>query len=333
MTSNRIHLAGAVMREGRILMLRPTPRSAWELPGGPLLPGHEDAEAGMDDILTALGIHAPAIEDDFVDTLYLSDGDDGGQIIYNLYVPTEWKGEPDLPIGMGAGWFALDELKSVEMNATVRQALLVAFGREAPAPPDNSVLAALESTLLGGLAAEAPVASASSSTPTATDTPPLLPQREWGPGGEGATPNPEQAVASSEPASAPTRREAGLDVLRTLNGSADPAKAAARLERTMPSLGADVVDFALGEVWSVDTLDRKTRSLEVVSMLSALGGRANPLRSHIHGALNHGASAEELVQTMRMVAVYAGFPAALEAWTIVAEVLASRGIPLPGAAE
>jgi 4-carboxymuconolactone decarboxylase len=88
----------------------------------------------------------------------------------------------------------------------------------------------------------------------------------------------------------------------------------------------------MGEVWSDPALDRRTRSLEVVAMLAALGGRPGPLRSHLNGALNHGARPEEVVQTLRMVAVYAGFPAALEAWPIMEAVFAERGIARPGSA-
>jgi 4-carboxymuconolactone decarboxylase len=126
------------------------------------------------------------------------------------------------------------------------------------------------------------------------------------------------------------RRARGLDVLRTLSGVADPAAAAARLERNSPELAGDIIDFALGDVWSGSALDRRTRSLQVVAMLAAIGGRSGPLRSHINGALNHGATPEQVVETLRMVAVYAGFPAALEAWPVMEDVFAARGVPRPG---
>ena len=127
----------------------------------------------------------------------------------------------------------------------------------------------------------------------------------------------------------PDRRAAGLDVLRTLGG-ADPVAAAEGLERRTPGLGSDIIDFALGEVWSHPALDRKTRSLQVVAMLAAMGGKAGPLRSHMNGALNHGATPEQLAQTLRMVAVYAGFPAALEAWPVMDDVLKARGVTREG---
>ena len=68
----------------------------------------------------------------------------------------------------------------------------------------------------------------------------------------------------------------------------------------------------------------------VSSSLSAMGGRQGPLRSHINGALNHGATPEQVIETLKMVSIYAGFPAALEAWPVMEAVFAQRGIPRPG---
>ena len=127
------------------------------------------------------------------------------------------------------------------------------------------------------------------------------------------------------------RHLGGLDVLRTLRGTADPGPAYEAMQGSLRELAPDVVDFALGEVWTHPALDRKTRSLQVVAMLAALGGKPSALRSHVNGALNHGASPGELVQTLRMVAVYAGFPASLEAWPVMESVFQERGIPRPGA--
>jgi 4-carboxymuconolactone decarboxylase len=94
-----------------------------------------------------------------------------------------------------------------------------------------------------------------------------------------------------------------------------------------------VIDFALGEVWSNAALDRRTRSLQVVAMLAALGRTGGPLTAHINGALNHGAAPEQVIQTLRMVAVYAGFPAALEAWPVMERVFEQRGLQRPGRLE
>jgi alkylhydroperoxidase/carboxymuconolactone decarboxylase family protein YurZ len=119
---------------------------------------------------------------------------------------------------------------------------------------------------------------------------------------------------------------AGLDVLRTL--SAGDPNAEAELRAGMPELAADILEFSMGSVWQDPALDRRTRSLLVVAMLAAQGQLAS-LKSHVGGALNHGATPQQIIQTLRMVAVYAGFPAAVAAWPLMEEAFAERGIPRP----
>ena len=119
------------------------------------------------------------------------------------------------------------------------------------------------------------------------------------------------------------KRTAGLDVLRTLSGG--DANAEAELRASCPELADAILDFSMGEVWQGAALDRRTRSLLVVVMLAAAGHHTS-LKSHIGGALNHGASPESIIEAMKMVAVYAGFPAAVAAWPVMEAVFAERGI-------
>jgi 4-carboxymuconolactone decarboxylase len=137
----------------------------------------------------------------------------------------------------------------------------------------------------------------------------------------------------------PTERAAGrgpgeeyepadaMDVLATLSGR-DPGEALDGLRQAYGEIANDVLD-AIDRAWTGPALDRKTRSLLVVSMVAAMGGRPRALRSHIEGALNHGASREELVEAVRMIATYAGFPAAIEAWPVLEEALERHGMGRP----
>jgi 4-carboxymuconolactone decarboxylase len=272
-----ITMAAILERGGRIFLVRPGPSAPWELPSGPLPPDVHDVDEEMDRILQRLGIDAPAVEEDFLQTHYFPAED--GQVVYNLYAPTGWTGEPSPPPGVGSGWFTLDELDAIDVHPGVRQAILEAFGLAAPPDRTGDILAALGAEL------------AAAATPQSS-------------------------------------REAGLDVLRTL-AAADPATAEANLRRAQPELADDIIDVALARFWTSPVLDRRTRSLLVVAMLAAQGRTGSPLRSHIEGALNHGAAPEQVVEVLRMVAVYAGFPAALEAWPVMEEVFARRGIPRP----
>ena len=73
--SQEIQLAALILREGRLWLVRERPDAPWMLPSGTLLPEHADVDAGMDAILGTFGLQAPAIEDDFVQTIYRRDGE------------------------------------------------------------------------------------------------------------------------------------------------------------------------------------------------------------------------------------------------------------------
>ncbi len=288
-----IRMAAILERDGRVFLVRAAPDSAWELPGGALPPENDDIDAEMDAVLQRLGVMAPAIEEDFLQTHYYPF--EGGQVVYNVYAATDWAGDPSVPPGSGAGWFSLDDFAAIHMDARAEEAVLQAFGLREREDDAAKILSALSF----GASAEA----------------------------EPGFPAAENGVSGSPSGG---RRQAGLDVLRTLRGGGDPLPAAAAMQQRQPEIAGDVIDFALGEVWSGAALDRKTRSLQVVAMLAAMGRTGGPLESHVNGALNHGATPEQVVQTLRMVAVYAGFPAALEAWPVMERVFEQRGIARPG---
>ncbi|MCU0957544.1 MAG: 4-carboxymuconolactone decarboxylase [Hydrogenophaga sp.] len=77
---------------------------------------------------------------------------------------------------------------------------------------------------------------------------------------------------------------------------------------------------AWGDVWQREGLDRKTRSLITVAMLTALG-KQHELKGHVRGALNNGATAQEIQEVLLHAAVYCGIPAAVEAFRTAAEVV------------
>ncbi|MDO9481813.1 MAG: 4-carboxymuconolactone decarboxylase [Hydrogenophaga sp.] len=76
---------------------------------------------------------------------------------------------------------------------------------------------------------------------------------------------------------------------------------------------------AWGDVWQRDGLDRKTRSLITVAMLTALG-KQHELKGHVRGALNNGATVQEIQEVLLHAAVYCGVPASVEAFRTAAEV-------------
>jgi 4-carboxymuconolactone decarboxylase len=136
-----IHLAAMVLRDGRLWLVREHPAAPWELPGGPLPPENDDVDAEMEAILQRLGIDAPAIEEDFVETIHLPH--EGGHLLYNVYAPSEWSGEPAAEAGLGSGWFAVDELDAIEMQPPVRNAILIALGLKPPTDRSAEFVATL----------------------------------------------------------------------------------------------------------------------------------------------------------------------------------------------
>jgi 4-carboxymuconolactone decarboxylase len=80
---------------------------------------------------------------------------------------------------------------------------------------------------------------------------------------------------------------------------------------------------AWGNVWQRPGLDLKTRSLVTVAMLAALG-KQQELKGHVRGALNNGATPDELREVMLHATVYCGFPTAIEAFRSVTEVVESK---------
>jgi 4-carboxymuconolactone decarboxylase len=88
-----------------------------------------------------------------------------------------------------------------------------------------------------------------------------------------------------------------------------------------------VTEAAWGGIWGRDGLDAKSRSMITVAMLTALG-RQHELAVHVRGALNNGVSARELQEILLQSAIYAGAPAALEAFRTAGAVLKDAGVEM-----
>ena len=117
-----------------------------------------------------------------------------------------------------------------------------------------------------------------------------------------------------------TQRAKGEKVRREVLGDAHVDRSTADPEAFNAPLIEYVTKYAWGDVWARPGLDRRSRSILNLGMLSALG-REDELRLHIRGALRNGLSKEELQEIFLQVAVYCGAPASLEAFRIAQEVL------------
>lgn len=106
--------------------------------------------------------------------------------------------------------------------------------------------------------------------------------------------------------------ENGLQVRKEVMGEAFVDKAMGNTSAYMEPVQEWINENAWGSVWQREGLDRKTRSLVTVGMLAALKA-STEIKGHIQGALNNGATPEEIREVLLHSAVYCGAPAAQEA--------------------
>lgn len=118
------------------------------------------------------------------------------------------------------------------------------------------------------------------------------------------------------------RRARGEAVIRSLNDG-QPQPALEALRREFPFLAEATENFALGEVWSREGLDPRTRQIATVSTFAALGNMPY-MKVHAAYALNVGVSEEELKEVVYLTTVHAGFPRAIDAANALSELFAER---------
>ena len=133
--------------------------------------------------------------------------------------------------------------------------------------------------------------------------------------------DPEDTAASPRPdvVRDDSRRARGLRTLAELTGDAGTATID-RLRDIAPDFADWIVDFSYGDVLSRPGLDRRTRQLSTIAALTALGNAQPQLKVHVVGALNAGCRPQEIVEVMLQMAVFAGFPATVNALAVAREV-------------
>jgi 4-carboxymuconolactone decarboxylase len=91
-----------------------------------------------------------------------------------------------------------------------------------------------------------------------------------------------------------------------------------------PDLARYIMEFPFGDIYSRGVLSLKEREIVTISALAALGNAQPQLKAHINGALNVGCSRREVIEVFIQMAVYAGFPAALNSVFAAGEVFKER---------
>jgi 4-carboxymuconolactone decarboxylase len=123
----------------------------------------------------------------------------------------------------------------------------------------------------------------------------------------------------------PKDYDRGLAMRKRVMGEAFVERAFSGLTPFTAPMQQYITRNAWGDVWQRPGLDLKTRSLITVAMLTAMG-KHNELKGHVRGALNNGATPEELQEVLLHASIYCGIPTAVEAFRAAAEVVDSPKI-------
>ena len=118
-----------------------------------------------------------------------------------------------------------------------------------------------------------------------------------------------------------TRYDRGLRKLSEIDGKAGE-RVIESLSDIAPDFARYLIEFPFGDIYSRPNLDLKCREIATVAALTALGNAQPQLKVHIQAALNVGCSKEEILEVIMQMAVYAGFPAALNGLFAAREVFA-----------
>jgi 4-carboxymuconolactone decarboxylase len=127
------------------------------------------------------------------------------------------------------------------------------------------------------------------------------------------------------------RHAQGMQVRRAVLGDAHVDRAVANTTEFTAPFQDFITRYAWGDVWTRPGLDRRTRSVITLTVLTALG-HENELAMHVRAAVRNGLSADEIGEVLLHTAVYAGVPAANTALAVAQRVLAEIAAePAPGA--
>ena len=119
--------------------------------------------------------------------------------------------------------------------------------------------------------------------------------------------------------------EKGLKTRREVLGSEyvdNSIKNAGEFNMPMQEL---VTEYCWNDIWNRPGLDRRSRSMINLSMLTALN-RPHELKLHLKGAINNGLTKDEIREILIQTAIYCGVPAAIDSFRCAKEVFAEMGI-------
>jgi 4-carboxymuconolactone decarboxylase len=109
------------------------------------------------------------------------------------------------------------------------------------------------------------------------------------------------------------RYRRGLDVAEQLAVDKLAHFVKSGVAEVAPDFARMVIEFAFGDIYSRDALDLRSRELIAIAGLAVSGNAGPQLRVHVESAASAGITKPEIVEVLMQIALYAGFPAALNA--------------------
>ncbi len=117
----------------------------------------------------------------------------------------------------------------------------------------------------------------------------------------------------------------GLKVRREVLGADYVDKQIASADDFNRPLQNLVTEYCWGAIWNRPGLDRRTRSMLNLAMLSALN-RHHEFKAHVKGAIKNGVTKQEITEVLLQVAIYCGVPAGVEHFRLAREAFKEAGI-------
>ena len=115
----------------------------------------------------------------------------------------------------------------------------------------------------------------------------------------------------------------GQKMLQQVDGKGGEAVVES-LKEIAPDFARSLLEFPFGDIYARPGLDLRSREIATIAALTAMGNAAPQLKVHIGAALHVGLTQDEIVEVIMQMAVYAGFPAALNGLFAAKEVFASH---------
>jgi len=120
-----------------------------------------------------------------------------------------------------------------------------------------------------------------------------------------------------------SRLERGKRALARIDGEAGQHVIAA-LADIAPDFATYVFEFPFGDIYSRPGLSVRDREIAAIASLAAMGNATPQLKVHIEAGLNVGLTREEITEILMQMAVYAGFPAAVNGLFAAKEVFGAK---------